>query len=87
MAKRLGSGRKPGGQKGHRGSYRELLAPELVDTFVDLFPEVCLGCACTLPRVVDVAACRYQQLELRDHRFSTRASSIPMPRAGGAVAS
>jgi transposase len=66
--KRSGSGRKPGGQKGHRGSYRELLAPERVDTFVDLFPDVCLGCACALPRVVDVAACRYQQLELRDHR-------------------
>ena len=62
------SGRKRGGQKGHRGSHRELLPPERVDTFVDLFPEVCLGCACRLPRVVDVAACRYQQLELRDHR-------------------
>jgi transposase len=68
IGKRSGSGRKPGGQKGHRGSYRELLAPERVDTFVDLFPEVCLGCACTLPRLVDVAAHRYQQLELRDHR-------------------
>lgn len=39
-----------------------------MDAFVDLFPPVCLGCACQLPRVVDVAACRYQQLELRDHR-------------------
>lgn len=66
--KRSGSGRKPGGQRGHRGSHRELLPPERVDTFVDLFPEVCLGCACALSRVVDVAACRYQQLELRDHR-------------------
>ena len=36
--------------------------------FVELFPEVCLGCACQLSRVVDVAACRYQQLELRNHR-------------------
>jgi transposase len=63
------SARKRGGQKGHRGSYRELLPPERVDTVVDLFPEVCLGCACALPRVVDLAACRYQQLELRDHRL------------------
>ena len=62
------SARKRGGQKGHRGAYRELLPPERVDAFVDLFPEVCLGCACVLPRVADVAACRYQQLELRDHR-------------------
>jgi transposase len=62
------SGRKRGGQKGHRGSHRELLPPERVDTLVDLFPEVCLGCACQLPQVVDVAACRYQQLELREHR-------------------
>ena len=35
---------------------------------VDLFPEVCLGCACQLPQSVDVAACRYQQLDLREHR-------------------
>ena len=62
------SGRKRGGQKGHRGSYRELLPPDRVDTFVELFPEVCLGCAGALPRIVDIAACRYQQLELRDHR-------------------
>jgi transposase len=66
--RRRKSERKRGGQKGHRGSYRALLSPERVDTFVDLFPEVCLGCACPLPRVVDVAACRYQQLELREHR-------------------
>ena len=31
-------------------------------------PEVCLGCACQLPQVFDVAACRRQLLELRDHR-------------------
>jgi transposase len=67
-SRRLPSGRKRGGQKGHRGSYRELLSVDCVDTVVDLFPDVCLGCACQLPRIVDIAACRYQQLELRDHR-------------------
>jgi transposase len=67
-SRRPKSERKRGGQKGHRGSYRELLSAEHVDTFVDLFPEVCLGCACQLPRVIDVGACRYQQLELREHR-------------------
>jgi transposase len=62
------SGRKRGGQKGHRGSYRELLPADRVDTFVDMFPEVCLSCACLLPRVVDAAAWRYQQIDLHDHR-------------------
>jgi transposase len=65
---RAESVRKRGGQKGHRGSHRELLPPERVDTLVNLFPAVCLGCTSPLLRVVDVAACRYQQLELRDHR-------------------
>jgi transposase len=60
--------RKRGGQKGRRGSHRVLLPPDRVDTVVDLFPEVCLGCASHLPQVIDLAACRYQQLELRDHR-------------------
>ena len=60
--------RKRGGQKGHRGSHRELLPADRVDTFVDLFPEVCLGCARSLPHTLDAAACRYQQLDLRDHR-------------------
>ena len=55
-------------RRGTAARNRELLPAERVDTFVDLFPEVCLGCTRALPRVVDVAACRYQQLELRDHR-------------------
>jgi hypothetical protein len=45
-----------------------LLPPEQVDDFVDLFPEGCEGCAHALPEVVDTAACRYQQLDIRDHR-------------------
>ena len=60
--------RKRGAQKGHRGSHRELLPAERVDTFVELFPEACLGCARSLPDNIDAAACRYQQLDLRDHR-------------------
>jgi transposase len=65
---RTGSGRKRGGQKGHRGSHRELLPAAQVDHFVDLFPDVCLGCARPLQKVLDAAACRHQQLDLRDHR-------------------
>jgi transposase len=60
--------RKRGGQKGHRGSHRELLPVDRVDTFVDLFPDVCLGCARPLRHTLDAAACRYQQLDVRDHR-------------------
>jgi transposase len=66
--RRSKSKRKRGGQKGHRGSHRELLPADRVDTFEDLFPEACQGCARPLPHVLDVAACRYQQLDLRDHR-------------------
>jgi len=66
--KRKAERRKRGGQKGHRGSHRELLPAEQVDTFVNLFPEACLGCARSLPEVPDAAACRYQQLDLREHR-------------------
>jgi transposase len=62
------SGRKRGGQKGHRGSHRVLLPPERVSKVVDLFPEACEGCADPLPEVQDAAACRYQQLEIQDHR-------------------
>jgi transposase len=65
---RGGFGRKRGGQKGHRGNHRSLLPPALVDTFIDLFPPVCLGCGQPLPRTLDASACRYQQLDLRDHR-------------------
>lgn len=62
------SGRKAGGQKGHKGSHRELLPVERVDTFVELYPEVCLGCGAALRPRFDDDARRYQQLDLRDHR-------------------
>ncbi len=62
------SKRKRGGQKGHRGAHRQLLSPEFVDTIVELFPSVCLGCAAALAPIVDPDASRYQQLDLRDHR-------------------
>jgi transposase len=77
--------RQRGAQKGHRGSHRELLPVERVETFVDLFPEVCLGCARALPHVVDAAACRYQQLDLREHRpylTEWRRHEVDCPRCG-----
>ncbi len=66
--KRKAERRKRGGQKGHRGAYRELLPAEQVDTFVELFPKVCLGCARSLPEVFDAAAHRHQQLDVKKHR-------------------
>lgn len=62
------SGRKWGGQKGHRGNHRSLLPDASVDSFVELFPPVCLGCGDELPKTPDADAYRYQQLDLCDHR-------------------
>ena len=62
------SKRKRGGQKGHRGSHRQLLPPEMVNVFVDLYPEACLGCAASLAPKLDPHARRFQQVDLRDHR-------------------
>jgi transposase len=42
------SGRKPGGQKGHRGVTRCSFPPEAVDQRVDCVPTHCVGCGTTL---------------------------------------
>ena len=39
-----GSGRRRGGQPGHEGRYRRLLASELVDEIGDHWPERCQSC-------------------------------------------
>lgn len=41
--------RKPGGQPGHKGSYRAPLPPERVDEFVEVWPKRCEGCQAELP--------------------------------------
>ena len=66
--KKSKSGRRAGGQKGHKGSHRELLPEESVDDFVELYPEVCLGCGAALTPRFDARARRHQLLDLRDHR-------------------
>ena len=45
-----GAKRKRGGQKGRRGTRRELLPPDRVHEFVDYFAEACERCASPLPR-------------------------------------
>ena len=47
--KRRRGKRKRGGQKGHRGSHRQLLPPEEVDELVDFFPPECRNCWEALP--------------------------------------
>jgi len=81
-------GGRRGGQKGHRGNHRSLLPPELVNTFVDLFPPVCLDCGHSLPRTPDGTACRYQQLDLREHRphlTEWRRHEVQCKRCGAAT--
>ncbi len=56
--------RKRGGQPGHRGAHRELVPPEKVTKFVDLFPAECESCWKPLPEVPDASATRYQQTEV-----------------------
>jgi transposase len=46
------TGRKPGGQPGHKGAKRELLPPEKVDKFEDHWPETCEGCQSHLRKSV-----------------------------------
>jgi len=47
--KKAPTGRKPGGQRGHKGTYRALLPVEKVDEVVEQWPHKCEGCKATLP--------------------------------------
>jgi transposase len=55
---------KRGGQRGHRGNHRQLVAPEQVDKFVELFPAECSSCWKPLAPVADAFARRYQVTEV-----------------------
>jgi len=83
--KKSKSGRKRGGQPGHQGSHRELLPPEKVTKFVDLFPPECENCWTSLPRVPDPFAKRYQQTEMPPIEPNTtewRRHQVACPRCG-----
>ena len=74
--------RKRGGQKGHKGSRRELLPPEQVDKFVDHFPHECESCWKSLPEVHDPHATRYQHTEvppIRPHTTEHRRHAVTCP--------
>lgn len=57
--------RRRGGQKGHRGSNRQLLSPEQVDEVIDLFPSRCGDCWKPLPQVPDEFPKRHQLTDLK----------------------
>jgi len=61
--KKLKGGRR-GGQKGHRGSHRMLVAVEHVNEIVDLYPPECESCWEPLAKTPDSLARRYQYTEL-----------------------
>lgn len=48
LAPKPGSGRKPGGQPGHKGYQRELVPPEKVKQTIPVKPENCRGCGAAL---------------------------------------
>ena len=59
------TGRKPGGQPGHKGTKRDLVAPEQVDVFVKVAAEKCERCESHLiKRVGAPEARRHQVTEL-----------------------
>ena len=56
--------RKRGGQRGHRGSHRELVPEAQVNDFFDFYPAECENCWAALPEVADLNAKRYQVTEV-----------------------
>ena len=70
-AKRERKKRKRGGQRGHKGNHRELLAESEVDEFVDFFPENCESCWEPLHAVADPRASRFQVSEVPPPRVHT----------------
>jgi transposase len=59
-----GTGGKRGGQPGHSGSKRELVPPEQVNEFKDLFPPECENCWAPLPPMPGSKVQRFQTVEL-----------------------
>jgi transposase len=58
------SERKRGGQRGHRGTRRQLVPEAQINEVVDLYPAECESCWATLPEVADPNAKRYQHVEV-----------------------
>lgn len=83
-----GKGKRRGGQPGHRGSRRALLASEHVDDVVNLFPSHCEHCTQSLPETPDPHAKRYQFTELpafEPHTTEFRRHKVRCPCCGKAT--
>lgn len=65
--KKKSTGRKKGGQKGHKGHYRELAPANEVNKFIDIFPGPCGVCQQTPPEVPCDNPIRYQVVELLEN--------------------
>jgi transposase len=65
------SGRARGGQRGHKGSRRELLPPEQVSEVHHLMPSTCSACGEALPEVPDAEPLRHQVTEVPPVRPTT----------------
>jgi transposase len=79
------SDRPRGGQKGHRGSRRELVAADKVNDIVDLYPAECENCWAALPEQPDPHAKRYQWIEvppIQPHIKETRRHEVACPCCG-----
>ena len=77
--------RKRGGQPGHGGAHRALLAADQVDKVVNLYPVECENCWKALPEVPDPSARRYQQIEvppIRPHTTEWRCHTVGCPLCG-----
>lgn len=82
--KKLKGGRR-GGQKGHRGAHRVLLAAEHVNEIVDLYACECENCWRALPKTPDPFARRYQYTELKPlaaHTTEYRRHAVVCPSCG-----
>lgn len=79
-------GKRPrGGQKGHRGSHRQLLPADKVDEIVDIYPHVCESCWQPLAEARDPYARRFQHTELRPlaaHTTEYRLHTVACPDCG-----
>jgi transposase len=79
QSKRPGSGRKRGGQAGHKGHRRELVPADRVDEVKHLFPDACANCWEPLPKIEDANAARFQMADvppLRPFITEWRAHSV-----------
>jgi transposase len=79
------SERRRGGQRGHRGSRRQLVAEDKVDDFVDLYPAECENCWTALPEQPDAGAKRYQWIEvlpIQPYTKEVRRHAVACPCCG-----